>query len=82
MGAIKSERIKIQGSIPPQSPLAREWFLGLLTKSARPLKPNLKETGTSESHLSAGYSDSIDWQIQFENILQLKKLNKVVKIYI
>ena len=44
--------VKYQGSIPPQPPLTRERFMGLLTKSAQPLKPDSKGIRTSESHLS------------------------------
>lgn len=58
---IRSDRkmsdIKYQGSMPPQPPLTRERFMGLLTKSAQPLKPDSKGIRTSESHLSDGYTD-------------------------
>ena len=49
--------LKYKGSIPPQPPLTRERFMGLLTKSAQPLKPDSKVKGTSEFHLSDGCSD-------------------------
>jgi hypothetical protein len=43
--------------IPPQPPLTKGRFEALLTKSAQPLKPVLKGTGTSESRLSDGCTD-------------------------
>jgi len=46
------------GNIMPKSksqpPLTKKRFEGLLRKSAQPLKPDSKETGTSESHPSDG----------------------------
>jgi hypothetical protein len=39
----KIGEMKYKGSIPPQPPLTRERFMGLLTKSAQPLKPEIKE---------------------------------------
>ena len=53
----KVNELKYKGSIPPQPPLTRERFMGLLTKSAQPLKLDSKVKGTSESHLSDGYTD-------------------------
>ena len=64
--------VKYKGSIPPQPPLTKERFMGLLTKSAQPLKLDSKVKRTSVSHLSDGYSYSIDWQIQAENIFAVK----------
>ena len=60
----KVSELKYKGSIPPQPPLTRERFMGLLTKSAQPLKPVLRETGTSESHLSDGCTDRCTSQDQ------------------
>jgi hypothetical protein len=37
--------------------VSRKDFFALLTKSAQPLKPDSKVKGTSESHLSDGYTD-------------------------
>jgi len=56
-GDRKMSDIKYQGSMPPQPPLTRERFMGLLTKSAQPLKPDLKVKGTSVAHLSDGCTD-------------------------
>ncbi len=53
----KMSELKYKGSIPPQPPLTRERFTGLLTKSAQPLKPDSRVKGTSESHLSDGCTD-------------------------
>jgi hypothetical protein len=56
-GDIKVRELKYKGSIPPQPPLTRERFMGLLTKSAQPGKLDSKVKGTSESHLSDGCTD-------------------------
>ena len=48
---------KYANKLPPQPPLTRERFMGLLMKSAQPVKLDSKAKGTSESHLSDGCSD-------------------------
>jgi len=40
----------------PQPPLTKKRFERLLRKSAQPVKPDSKETGTSVAHPSDGYS--------------------------
>ena len=56
-GDMKVGEIKYKGSIPPQPPLTKKRFEALLTKSAQPLKPDLKEKETSVVRLSDGYTD-------------------------
>jgi len=53
----KLGELKYKGSMPPQPPLTRERFMGLLMKSAQPVKLDSKVKGTLESHLSDGCSD-------------------------
>jgi hypothetical protein len=48
---------KYESKISSQPPLTKKRFEALLTKSAQPLKPDLRVKGTSEPHPSDGYTD-------------------------
>ena len=54
---MKVGEIKYESKIPPQPLLTKKRFEALLTKSAQPLRLDLKEKETSEPHLSDDCTD-------------------------